>query len=842
MLIFYSIISVLLQIYSGTDDSFAESIIYKMDQMYRNQPQEKVFIHFDKPYYQAGENIWFKTYLVDAYDHLPSGTSSIVYVDLINSNEILIEQRRIKMVKGFGHGDFLLPDSLSSGNYIIRAYTNHMLNFDPAFLFRKSIQILPNNSRNDVNSIYPGPGEDKDTINLRFFPEGGDLIEGLLSTVAFKCTDNQGNGINIKGEIIAGSGEIIIDFVSTEFGMGTFKIIPKGKQVYFAKFLYKDSSYKIKLPVAKISGYVMHVINNEDNIELKVFNNMNKAMDGSLLIGHIRGRLYANINPTPGQEFIHAKFRIDKMPKGIACFTFFDSNEIAQCERLVFIDNKENEIETLISTEKDNYSRREKATLKVRVLDHEKKSVPANLSISITNPTLVTPGINQSNISTYLYLESDINEYISNPGYFFNENHPDRNILLDLIMLTNGWRRFTWPELLNDSYDTKVHPYEKGFRIEGQVLKPNKKDPVEGTINLSVLDRRFYYEMVKTDSIGGFVFNHLDLPDTANIIIQANKITEKSKKNRSKSNINDNLHISVKEYQHPKIHTNLFPKLKNDYKTFDIERYTTLFEHIETIDSAYDGRTILLDEVKISGSKIEKDIFFRNRTIMNYSSPDFRLAIDSLPNALISLNVLELINMRIPGVQVIGSPPNVKIRFAGIAYYSDPNPDPDIPAPVEPPGKDLFEPLILIDGMQISTNDVLYFMQGIQVAYIDVLKGSAAAAYGTRGAYGVILVYSRYDSPYDRIESKPGKINILYRGYSQPREFYTPDYSIRAETHIKPDFRTTLFWEPNFITNEENEGELSFYTSDESGQYRVEVQGVSIEGNPVYKEFFFYVN
>ncbi len=266
-----------------------------------------------------------------------------------------------------------------------------------------------------------------------------------------------------------------------------------------------------------------------------------------------------------------------------------------------------------------------------------------------------------------------------------------------------------------------------------------------------------------------------------------------------------------------------------------------MFEHIETIDSAYDGRTILLDEVKIRGSKIEKDIFSRNKTIMNYSSPDYRIAIDSLPIALISLNVLDLIKMRVPGVQVIGSPPNVKIRFAGIAYYSDPNPDPENPAPVQPPGKDPFEPLILIDGMQISTNEVLYFMQGNQVSFIDVLKGSAAAAYGTRGAYGVILVYSRYDSPYDRNDQKLGIIKLMYRGYSQPREFYTPDYSIRAETHIKPDFRTTLFWEPNFITNKENEGKLSFYISDESGKYRIEVQGISSEGDPVYKEFFFYV-
>ncbi len=548
MLLFFIRIFFALLIAPDPDNSLAERIIVKMDQMYKNNPQEKIFIHFDKPYYAAGENIWFKIYLVDAYDHLPMDISSIVYVDLIDSKERIIDQHRIKMTGGFGYGDFLLVDSLSSGNYIIRAYTNHMLNFDPGFLFRKSIRILPNNSRKDVISSYPGPGEDKDTINIRFFPEGGDLVGGLLSTVAFKCTDNQGNGINIKGEIIADSGEIITDFVSTEFGMGTFKIIPQGNHVYFAKFLYKDSSYKIKLPVVKISGYVMHVTKNEDNIELKVFNNMNKAMDGSLLIGHIRGRLFANINPIPGQKFIHTKFLIDKMPKGISCFTFFDSNEMAQCERLVFIDNKENDIETLISADKDNYSRREKATLKIRVLDHEKKSVGANLSISITNPTLVTPGINQSNISTYLYLESDINEYISNPGYFFNENHPDRNILLDLIMLTNGWRRFTWPELLNDNYDTKAHPYEKGFRIEGQVLKPNKKGPVEGTINLSVLDRMFYYEMVKTDSIGGFVFNHLDLPDTANIILQANKITKRSKKNKSKSGINDNLHISVKKY------------------------------------------------------------------------------------------------------------------------------------------------------------------------------------------------------------------------------------------------------------------------------------------------------
>ena len=72
--------------FTFTDEgkSLTEKILLQLEKYRQNTPQEKLYLHFDKPYYMAGETMWFKGYLFDGIQHRIDSVSRVVYVDLVN--------------------------------------------------------------------------------------------------------------------------------------------------------------------------------------------------------------------------------------------------------------------------------------------------------------------------------------------------------------------------------------------------------------------------------------------------------------------------------------------------------------------------------------------------------------------------------------------------------------------------------------------------------------------------------------------------------------------------------------------------------------------------------------
>ena len=88
-----------------------------------NYPQEKLYLHLDKPYYAASERIYWKGYLINAISHAPHTGSNFIYVELINNNNQILNKFKIKRKNGSFHGSILLPVNIPIGNYYLRAYT-----------------------------------------------------------------------------------------------------------------------------------------------------------------------------------------------------------------------------------------------------------------------------------------------------------------------------------------------------------------------------------------------------------------------------------------------------------------------------------------------------------------------------------------------------------------------------------------------------------------------------------------------------------------------------------------------------------------------------------------------
>src|SRR5258706_1399414 len=214
----------LIQIFNFSaysQDNVIDSIKHQFNQYQTNTFQEKIYIHTDKTFYLAGEIVWFKLYNVDAYFNKPLSLEKLAYIEIINKDQKPFLQIKVDMKDGSGNGSFLLPLSINSGTFILRAYTNWMKNFSAGYYFEQPITI--------VNSLKKPKWQELETpskYDVQFFPEGGNLVSGLQSKVAFKATDQYGKGINCKGIIINQKKDTVTSFKSLRFGMRSFLLTP----------------------------------------------------------------------------------------------------------------------------------------------------------------------------------------------------------------------------------------------------------------------------------------------------------------------------------------------------------------------------------------------------------------------------------------------------------------------------------------------------------------------------------------------------------------------------------------------------------------------------------------
>ena len=223
-------------------------------------PFEKVYLHLDRPYYSAGDDIWIKAYLVDAMTNELSVNSNNLNIELISPTLKIIKRLILRMDNGTVNGDMHLEDSIASGNYMIRAYTNWMRNFGDEFFFKKEIVV---ENRRDIKSLnQPYKEESNQKVDVQFFPESGPLIENVSTQLGFKAVNSSGYGCDISGKVISSLGDTVTSFASTHLGMGSFFFLPKKGLKYFATgFAGNRIPFRVELPTASETGYSLKVSN-----------------------------------------------------------------------------------------------------------------------------------------------------------------------------------------------------------------------------------------------------------------------------------------------------------------------------------------------------------------------------------------------------------------------------------------------------------------------------------------------------------------------------------------------------------------------------------------------------
>jgi hypothetical protein len=306
---------------------------------------EKIYLHADRDYYSAGDDIWFKAYLIDASDRLLSNHSNNLHVELISPDLKIVDNRIIRLDEGLGNGDFRLSENLKSGPYRLRAYTNYMRNFGDQLFFFKGITII--NSLDTNDGIFDSTGYINNKIEISFFPEGGSLVNYVTSMVAFKAVNALGAGCDVSGEIYSSAGNFVKAFRSTHLGIGTFSLMPLPGLSYYATVKNADGDeIRSEIPKSFSTGITLSVSLNEDNTHsIKIKTNavtLPLILNNEFLLSiSARKTILKTLSiklKSPVNSFV---LPVDDLPDGIVMLTLYGQDSLPLCERLIFVQKDE---------------------------------------------------------------------------------------------------------------------------------------------------------------------------------------------------------------------------------------------------------------------------------------------------------------------------------------------------------------------------------------------------------------------------------------------------------------------------------------------------------------------
>ena len=285
-------------------------------------------------YILTGETLWFKLYLVDGSVHKPTEISKVAYVEILDKNNRPVLQSKVALKNGHGNGSLFLPAVIEGGNYTFRAYTSWMRNSGPEFYFHTSISIVNTFKKLDLEK------SNSQKIDAQFLPEGGNLVYGLKSKIAFRVTNAQGVGISFSGAVVDQQNDTVITFQPAKFGIGNFYLTPeKGKE--YSVIIDDDQKHRstFKLPAVNESGYVMLVNDSTENeLALKIDSRTNEGSKIPAVYVFVHTR---NMIASASVNFLkdgRATVLIPKrnLQEGISHVTVFDSDMRPVCERLYF--------------------------------------------------------------------------------------------------------------------------------------------------------------------------------------------------------------------------------------------------------------------------------------------------------------------------------------------------------------------------------------------------------------------------------------------------------------------------------------------------------------------------
>ncbi|MES2371294.1 MAG: hypothetical protein V4557_01860 [Bacteroidota bacterium] len=779
-----------------------------------NYPQEKVYLQTDKTQYVAGESIWMKAWCT--LEGVPSFLSRILYVDLVNSSGKVVQKKMYRLDSlSSSAADFSIGGETLTGNYSINAYTLWMRNF-PQYLFKKDIFIYNNDYKPQV------PKNQVPMLKVQFLPEGGNLVAGIANRVAFKSVDNSGFPVEIKGVIQDNTGKAVTDFSTVHDGMGVVEITPEQGKTYTAVLpVAGGNNLTFLLPQAQEEGITMRIENSNPNRLVVLLNRTekNKEKYAKLIIVAQMNQqpvLKAVLNLDQGQMALPVSKK--NLLPGIMHITVFTEQYEPLAERLAFIEN----YQLMKPTVKlDTVNKGARAGNQFS-FDMGNK-IPIALSCLVSSAYLDTALYRESNIASSLLVTSDLQGYIHNPGYYFRNKEASTIKDLDLLLMTQGWRRFEWKKILNNDFAKLMYPVESAISFGGTVTKSDRTEVVkDGKVSFIIKgadSTSILAEATITDK-GEFLLKDITYMKDAKVAYMGtnSKAATFIVDVKMKPNYIDSLLTSINK---PTI--NLDTTDLTNQKSL-LARY--LFREIKLIDTG--AGSGYLGNVSVTSKKISKEDSLNKE----YAAGPFQMGKGIDPRDFkFARTIWTIIQQAVPGVSVEGNPfdPTVSFtRFTGLGGT-----DATVAAEDEmsPQGLQETNGIAYFLNEVNVTKDVINSLQPEDVALIKVLKAEGASLGATQGA---IVIYTQKNftakkAPYEKTYTVEKKA-----GYSVARQFYRPEYTLNPTMPL--DSRVTLYWNANMKPAKDGKYRFRFLNNDIGQQFKLVIQGLDKDGNMIYAE------
>ena len=789
-------------IYSFVADDPIIKIKNQLDKWTDQRPVEKVYLHLDKPYYAAGDDVWFKAYVTSGSYNQLSTLSGIVNVELIDAAGMITRSLKLPLTGGVASGDIALPDTLHQGNYRIRAYTNYMRNAGSEYFFDKGIIIINTISRYAPAAAsatiqkgllgHPQPAK----ADVQFFPESGNLVAGIPTKVAFKAVAPDGLGTDVSGNVTDGSGRQVASFSTAHLGMGAFNITPVLGTTYSAKITYADGSVSIAtLPKVLDRGYVLNVTEADAQtyqVKLSASQNLLNEGAGLTLVAQVAGKIYYSGKIKPGTTMMPKNI----FPTGIVQLTLFSAAGEPLNERLIFVRNADR-LDLKVSAGKESYAVREKVRLTLDAKNRGMKPASGSFSVSVTDESKVPVNENnENNILADLLLTSDLKGYIEQPAYYFNNVTDKTRADLDVLMLTQGYHRFEWKEVLNDRFAAATYQPERSLKVSGTLTNPAGKPIVGGKVKIIDIDDISYSLDTLTDAQGRFNFNNLSFEDSVRFIVQARDA-------KNKKNVNINIDsIAPAAVSGNKNRPELELKIGESLST-----YAQASKELYSAQLRYGvgNHVISLKEVIIREKK----------QALKYSA--------NLNGPGNADQVLLARDLRYMGCIRIAD--CLQGRLVGVVFRNG--------IPYSTRG---YRPMqVIVDGVYVESS-FLNTINYTDVQAIEVLRNiGSVGIYGGRGGNGVILITTKRGG--EDVEEYTGPVSgrgikVHYpKGYYKERTFYSPRYDKIGVNKQLADLRTTIYWNPDVRLDRDGRATLEYFNAGAKGNYRVVVEGIDTDGN-----------
>lgn len=760
---------------------FAQQIDSMMGVYADRLAPEKIHIHFDKTVYNKGETVWYKIYILQGSD--TAASSMNVYLEWYDAEGKQITNTVAPILLSTSQGSFDIPLDYKGESLQVKAFTRWMLNDDPAFSYRRELVV---NTRT-LKTTAPAPN--KTTVET--FPEGGFLIQGLQTRVAFKATNQYGNPVFINGALADDKNTTLDSLHVQHDGMGSFYFTPLPGQSYKLNWVDESGakgSTAIAVPKTEGASITIQTTNDKARCRVTRTENVPENFKRMTLLVHMnRVTLYqVDINASQ-KTILNSEIPINELPTGLLQFTLFTSDWIPIAERVIFINNRAHEFNVKVTAPLVNVEKRGKNAFEIFVPD----TLFTNMSLAITDAA-VNP-LEQHSIFSDILLSSEIKGKIYNPAYYLSSDSDSVTANLDLVMLTNAWRRFDWDKI-------KAHiPPKINYEAETDYMKMHgkvlgmKKGGSPVMLNMIVMGKDSSKQMlfVPVEKDGSFE-EPMVFFDTAKVFYNFN----------SNPSLTENAVLQINNGLLKPSPKNILPASSGSFLWNDNtakQKLNALLEEQELLRKKMADAT--LQEVTVTTKLKTQEQLLNEKYATGFFSRGEAGAFDLTDQKMIaSRTVLEYLQSKVAGLDIVGD----RVTWRG-----------DVPE-------------FFLNEMRVDKETAIGVDMN-SIAMIKVFRPPFMFATGG-GRGGAIVIYTKKGAD-NKVYNTKGLEHILLAGYSKFREFYSPSYEQPAAGFTNPDMRTTLYWNPYLITNKTQQRiKIDFFNNDFTKTFNVVLEGINAAG------------